>query len=286
MRWIVDVNLRAPSQGAIRFATSLGRGSAGTERFVPVHVLEQDHLRSALRLKHLDEVVDEARGDASRMLGEAAASESFGEVEVVQALYEEEGLAATREKQEADAVIVGRNDHRILRLGRVARRLLINPPCPVVVVPANLADGAQLDGPVVALTDLRAHSVEAYRFAARLARQSGRELTALHIVAGEGEEVDEGDLREWVAGCGLPADRHVVARGEVVREALALADAARALVLVTGSRPRTGLDRVLGRSIGRALAARATRPVAVVPSAVPRREVAAETSGARAPLHA
>jgi nucleotide-binding universal stress UspA family protein len=286
MRWIVDVNLRAPSQGAIRFATSLGRGSAGAERFVPVHVLEQDHLRSALRLKHLDDVVDEARADARRMLGEAAASESFGEVEVVQALYEEEGLAATRERQDADAVIVGRNDRRILRLGRVARRLLVNPPCPVVVVPANVADGAQLDGPVVALTDLRARSVEAYRFAARLARQSGRELTVLHVVAGERDEVDEGDLRAWVAGCGLPADRHVVARGEVVREALAHADAARALALVTGSRPLTGLDRVLGRSIGRALAARATRPVAVVPSPVPRRETAAETSGARAPLHA
>ena len=287
MRWIVDVDLRAPSQAAIRFARSLALAGEAPEasRFIPVHVLDQDHLRSVLRVQHLDEVVDEAREGARRMLAPTTPAGSFEDVEVVQALYEEEGLAATRQAHGADGVILGRRDGRLVRLGRAARRLLRAPPCPVVVVPSRLADGA-LDGPILALTDLRETSASAYRFAARLARQSGRELVAVHVVPGEGPEPEESGLAAWAKASGLPADRHVVVRGDVVAQALATANAIGASAIVTGSRPRSGIERVLGRSAARAIAARASVPVVVVPSGESQRAPVTEPSTQRVPAHA
>jgi nucleotide-binding universal stress UspA family protein len=284
MRWIVDLDAHAPTRGAIRFATSLARagGPDGAERVHPVRVLDQDHLRSVLRLHHLDEVVEAERDAGREMLGDAAGS--FQDVQVVQARYEEEGLASTREALDADGVIVGRDDRRVVKLGRVARRLLRNVPCPIIVVPAELGEGAQLDGPVIALTDLREHSAEAYRFAARLARESRRELIALFVIDDQPRERHQVELTAWTSACGLPADRHMVVRGDVVAAALTVANDHRAMILVTGFRPRSELAALLGRSVGRALAARTAVPIAIVPSATVRRESAVEPAGAREPL--
>jgi nucleotide-binding universal stress UspA family protein len=294
MTWIVDLDLRPPSHGALRFAAAFARASAAPdgERFVPVHVLDAEHLRAVLRVKHLDEVVDAERELARRMVREEAASASFADVQVVQALREEEGLAAARERHGADGVIVARDDGRLVRLGRVARRLLGSAPCPVVIVPSATAAGAQLDGPVAVLTDLDDPSIDAWLFGAKVARQAGRAVIALHVVSAGGSPgaqrgASEQDVLTWTARCGVGADRAVVARGDVVEEALAFADAHRTLLLVAGSRRHGWLERAARRSLGHVLASRAARPVAIVPSSrAPSEQRVHEPAGAPAPLHA
>lgn len=298
MKWIVDLDLRPPSHAAVRFAASLAGASSAPEaaRLVPVRVLDSEHLRAMLRTRHLDELIEAEREIARRIVREEAAPAAFADVQVVQALHEEQGLADSRETNDADGLIVARDDARLGKLGRVARRLVRAPPCPVVVVPASAPPAAELDGPVVVLTNLDEPSADALLFAGRVARQAGRGLLALHVVTGRGATTrprgsppsgpSEGEVLAWTAACGFRADGARVSRGRVVEEATAFARAERALMLVAGHRRRRPLDRVLGRSVAQALAARAERPVAIVPSTRSSAAAAREPAGARAPVHA
>jgi nucleotide-binding universal stress UspA family protein len=166
----------------------------------------------------------------------------------------------------------------------------------VIVVPPG-SSSEQLDGPVVALTDLDVSSAEAYLFAAKLARLAGRRVVPVHVVAGrdvpartgppcESSGLGESAVLAWAAACGLPAERAATPRGEVVEEALAFASAQRAMLIVAGWQPRRGLDGVLGRSVGRALAAKSTRPIAIVPSGRPHLGAEAQWPAVRGSLHA
>ena len=121
MRWVVGIDLRPLSAGAIRFCTWLRETSRARdgEVFLAVHVLEQRAAR--------------------------------------------------------------RDGKGIVRLGRVARRLLRSAAGPVVVAPPDLESGHLGTGPVVALTSLRADSVEACRFGASVAELLGRELAVVHV---------------------------------------------------------------------------------------------------------
>ncbi|MBI5067761.1 MAG: universal stress protein [Deltaproteobacteria bacterium] len=291
MRWIVGLDLSPLSQGALHFARWLGDTSraAGGEAFVGVHVLGDEHLRVVLRYHHLDEVNQAAEAEAGRALQRSGAAGHVGEVRVVQGPTAEEGLLRARSELSADALLIGRAGKRgglnLVRLGSVARHLLLRASCPLVVVPPDLEVADIGAGPVVALTRIDAESIAPCRFAAALAARLGRGLALLHVVPlpdeyGAGhlpadtvgrlrrELLDEGQqaLGEWAAAQGLGHAEAVVRQGSIVEEACAFAVERGAPLLVAGSHPRGAVEGVLASGVGVDLAGAARCPVAVVPA--------------------
>lgn len=288
--WIIGVDLRPLSHGALQFGAWMAEHAVPPEetRFVPVHVLEDDHLRNVLRYHHLDEVVAAARGEARRALESQGRSGWLEDLRIVQAPHADERLEAERASSGAEAIVIGRaagaRERPIVRLGRVARRLLRAIPAPVLVVPPDLRSGEVGAGPVVALTSAAGDAPHGVRFAAAVARRIGRKLALVHVVADparEGlpfvpaatlERAREDELRDgeralaaWIASAGLRPDSATVLQGNVVEQAVLFAEAQRAPLIVAAARRRSGIDRVLVPSIGRELAAVASVPVAVVP---------------------
>jgi nucleotide-binding universal stress UspA family protein len=295
MRWIIGLDLRPLSHGALEFAAWLSAGAAAASaeppRFVPVHVLEEDHLLAVLRHHHLDEVVAAARDEARRALERHGRAAWLEDLRVVQALQANESLEEARASAGADAIVIGRaagrDERRVVRLGRVARRLLRALPAPVVVVPPDLRASDVGTGPVVALTAAAGDAVDAIRFAEDVARRAGRKLAVVHVArdpAGAGlpfvpavslGRAREDELREararldaWIAAEGLRPDATAVLQGNLIEQAIGYAEAQASPLLVVGARRREGVDRVLVPSVGRELAASSTVPVAVVPAGV------------------
>ena len=288
MKWIVGIDVGRGSHGALGFVAWASRDArlrAGD--LVAVHVLEDEHLRVVLRTHHLDEVMAAARKAAEETLERHGVG---APVEVVQAVEASDGLALAARRLSADAMVVGRHagleGSGLGRLGRIARRALRELAVPVIVVPHELTPADVGEGPVLALTSLGTDSVEAVRFARRLATWAGRELVVAHAVrfamdrapaylafppeaidAHREERVAEGRraLEEWTGANDVGADRLRVIEGSVLSGALRLARELRAPILVTGSRMLSGLDRRLHTSIGTELAASAPLAVAVVP---------------------
>lgn len=289
-KWIVGLDLRPRSQGAIQFAAHLVRHSKAesAEELVGVHVLEEDHLRAALRYHHLDELVKAAEEAAEHVLEHAHGDDCFREIRIVEGGKAEKSLAAARVYHNAHGLIVGRyaqrESHSLLRLGRVARRLLRASSAPVVVVPPDWTAGPDNDGPVVAAIDLGDESKAAVRFAADMAERLGKELVLAHVVPlpddyGShylpAQSLDR--LREEHRAEGLQAleafarDNGIsnakleVLQGSAVEELRSYGKTIKASMLVTGSRRLSGLERVLLSSVGSELSAAAVSPVAVVP---------------------
>lgn len=288
MRWIVGVDVGKGSHGALGFAAWLGRaGGSPPVDGAAVHVLEDEHLRAVLRTHHLAEVTDAARAAAQATLERHGVA---WPVEVVQAPTALEGLEAAATRRRADALLVGRHAGMdgigLGRLGRIAREALRALPVSVVVVPHDLTPEDVGGGPVVVLSSLGPDSVEALRFARRLATWTGRKLLVAHVVRSaldrgaaylaippealqshRSERMAEGlaGLERWVGRQEVAVDDLRVVEGSVLDAAPRLAREVAAPVLVTGARQLTGLDRRLHTSIGAELAAASPLAVAVVP---------------------
>jgi len=267
MRWVVGVDVGEGSHGALALvAWAAGQARPGIGDLVAVHVLEAEHLRVVLRLHHLDEVTAEARRVTEKTLARHGLETP---VEIVQAIEASDGLAAVAERLAADAIVVGRHagldGSGLGRLGRIARRSLQELAAPVIVAPHDLTPEAVGAGPILALSSLGDDSVEAVRFARRLATWLGRELVVAH-----GEERPSeglGALEAWVTATGVRADRLQVVEGSILASAPRLVSELQAALLVTGSRMLSGIGRRLHTSIGSELAASAPLAVAVVPPA-------------------
>lgn len=283
MRWLVGLDLRPGSDGPAVFArwlSTAGAGEAATCTFL--HVLEEEHLRFALRLHHLDEVTADARTSAERLLERSGAS---GELRIVQGVTAEDALLDALNGGGGDALIVGRaagrEGGRVVRLGRVARHLLHAAAAPVAVVPPDLRAEDLGRGPVVALSSLAPDSVEACRFAARLASALRRPLAVLHVARAEEPpyvaagawrdalEAHSADARReldaWLGANGVRADAATALLGSPVERALELADEQQATMLVAGARSLSAAERVVHGSTSVALAGAAKVPVIVVP---------------------
>lgn len=286
MTWIIGIDLRPLSHGALQFASWIAAHTEG-ERLIPMHVLEEDHLLAVLKYHHLDEVVASAREEATRTLERHGRSAWIQDLKIVQALRAEEGLEVARASAHAEAIVIGRaagrGARRVVRLGRVARRLLRALSSPVVVVPPDLEARDLGAGPIVALTSAAEDAIEAVRFGTTLARHVGRKLALVHVVSDveagmpfiprpslERARTDrvrsaERELAAWVASASLQPDSTTVLHGSVIEQALTFAEDQRSPLLVVGAHRRSRVDRALVPSIGRELAATAGLPVAVVP---------------------
>jgi nucleotide-binding universal stress UspA family protein len=237
-----------------------------------VHVLHAEHLRAMLRVHHLDEVIEIAREEGTRLLAEVSARGPAPELQVVQALTVAEGLEAARQRAGAEGVIIGRAGrglrHRVRRLGPVARRILRALSCPVLVVPSDVEAWRLGDGPIVALSSLASDSLAACRVASDLASTAGRELTVARVAPRrEGPADLAGErraLERWMAYHGVSPRSAAVLEGDVVRSAARFADERQAPLVVVGAGGRS--SRTFGRRIARELAAVAHLPVAIAPS--------------------
>jgi nucleotide-binding universal stress UspA family protein len=292
MRWIVGIDMRPRSFGALKYASWLDRASTqpDDEHFVVVHVLEEDHLRYVLRYHHLDEVVASARSSAERVLEQQCGTDWIESLQVVQGLTADATLEKARADRSADAVVIGRaaprESHRLTRLGQVARRMLRHAEGPVIVVPPDVEPATLGAGPVMALTDLGVASEDAVRFAARVAERLGRTLAVVHVTAhpeehgawdlpqgsmdgirrDRAEEADRA-LRAWLASTGVKTEHPIVLQGSLIESVLVRAEELEVPLVVAGSPRLSPIERALWHGTAVELAASSPRPVAVVPQA-------------------
>lgn len=288
-KWLCGLDLRPSSQGAIRWARWLAQRT-GADSLAGVHVLEEAHLQAALRYHHLQELTDTAREVAGDVLTRCGATSVMSTVDIVQGVHAEEALEAARDRLGADVIVVGRQAPRegrhVLRLGRVARRLLRTLDSPVVVVPPDY-EPSDTPGPVLVGSNLREDTEEAVRFAVDMASRLRVPLVVVHVVphaedygayyipeasrkkiAEEHQTQGEAELKAWLHRVGVVAGEALVRQGGIVESLVHVAETRGASLVVTGSRLLSALERVLLTSTASELAATAPCPVAVVPPRV------------------
>lgn len=287
MRWIVGIDLRPRSHGAIAYGAWLHEhATEGNEHdLVGVHVLEERDFSQAMGHLSTEEISRMATETAGEVLERANAAH-IEDIRMVWGKSAEQTLADARQREDADGLIVGRaaatHGRRLVRLGRVARRLVRRLPAPIIVVPPDL-DPATLTGPIIATTDLSDDSLAACRFAARMAASLSRKLIVVHGVPipedygahyipaetleklrVEHQETGEKELAAWTTAAGIRGHEERVLQGRVTEHVLELADTLCPALIATGSRHLSIAERLLLASMGTELAGHSPWPVAVV----------------------
>lgn len=296
--WIVGLDLTERSQGAIRFARWLHEHSRAEERLTGVHVVsatefQREHPGSGRPL-------DRARRMAQASADALHAASAFEDFEVVADDSPEDELPRRAEQLGADGLILGRSagseGWSLVSLGRVTRRLLRAVPGPTVVVPPDFEVEGWGDGPIVVGVEPTADTVEAVRFGRATADRLGLPLLLAHVVSrpipaaaadpaivlalGAQMHRDDGDqpdgsrsepegLARWRQEHGFDGLPLELGRGQAGLALLQIADEREATMLVCGSRRLSLSERLLRSSTSRELAAKAARPVAVVPPRAP-----------------
>ncbi len=288
MRWVVGVDLRPHSHGAINFATWLhAHDQTGEAAFEALHVVEN-------RLFELPEAPARAAllGNAKQAtiaaLTARKAVDEFDHIAALEADDVTDTLAAAGALASTTGLIIGRRaadkDNRVIRLGKVARRLLRRLDSPVFVVPPDLEHDHIGAGPIVCAVDLDQPSVDVARFGQALGEAIGRKVRLVHVVDGgdpigmeylpEGtwnnihaqtRESGEDALERWRHEHVLAAYT-VLAQGQTVPKLISAARELDACMILCGSRKLSLVERMWSSSVGSALAAASHLPVGVVPS--------------------
>lgn len=279
MRWIVGLDLRPDGQGAIATAGWLSRAATKQtrQRFLGVHVIPAD--RHTVRDDVLDEHIGRATDAAAQAIEGSRAAAAFERTDVIPGGEPEDVLAAAAQYHAADGLIIGRHGPKdgpaLVRLGRVARRLVRRLPVPVMVVPPDFTPADGEPGPVVALTDLQSDSVPAVKLADSFAKNLGVKLVVVHVIRNPQaafdplESVkarhDKPAVENWLKNCGIEGADAMTASSDVVDSGLHVAQSRKASLLVCGSRRLSMAERTYLSSTGTELARFALRPVLIVP---------------------
>ena len=285
MRWMVGVDPRDLSAGAVALAQWMAK-RATQDQFVGAHVLELE-LQELFARVNPNDASDGVPDYVDGLLDPLREDGSFVEVGTITATTAEDGLEAAAKERGCKALIIGRRKptkgRALVRLGRVARRLLRTLQFPIIVVPPDAGGAEFSDGPVLIATALTKASEGAARFGKLLAERlnldtltttvaTGAEALTLYMPgelwapAAESLTKDTHDrLQTWVAEHGLGSGRHSVVEGSVGPALLQVAETAGASMIVVGSRGLGTFDRMFVSSVGTELAAAAPIPVCVVP---------------------
>ena len=254
-----------------------------TPRFIGVHVIPRPP-----RVAARDDVVDELCGKAVEHAREVLAGEgvldAFERIEAVPGVSAEDTLESAARYYNADGMIIGRHGPRdhdsMIRLGKVARRLIRKLPTALMIVPPETRPEDIGKGPVITATDLGEASVAAARFGLVFAQDFGRDLTVMHARSARHhpstevslemaqllvEPEDPGALDQWMSSYGLGGATGRVEYGDPVREMARLAESEDATLLVLGSRHLSLAERVFVASSGTDLARETKVPVLIVP---------------------
>lgn len=291
-RWVVGMDLSKRSHGALRFARWLHERSALDERLCGVHVMR---VYSGVRDQPgMGRALDRMRGCTRASAAKLQVASVFDGFEVIPGDPAEQELARIATMHDFFGIILGRaapgSGWSLVSLGRVTRRLLRRVPRPLVVVPPDLDPRTLGRGPIVVGVVPEHHALAAARLGARLSEQLGLGLVLVHVVdeptiqpvlaptpelmctpppprpsPKQKRQRDEAKLRTWLEDRELDQLDLRVERGRGGQRLLDVATAMNASAIVCGSRRLSLLDRILGSSTGSTLAARADRPVIVVP---------------------
>jgi nucleotide-binding universal stress UspA family protein len=287
MKWLVGLDLRPEGRGALGFVRWLRDRGPGDDSFIGVHVLEEAPLLSALQKDQLVEVELAVRAKAGEELAQAGLTDVIEPPNVLEGIDADTALGEQSEAHGVDVLLLGRRatsqDARWNRLGRVARRLIRNLPVPMVVVPPDVRADAIGPGPILLASDLGPDSAGAARFAANMGQRLGRQVAVMHILptfetgasyvpAATVEQLyhqlgmeREKSLEAWKKQHGLQDSPSIVASGDVIGRVVAISREEKAPLVVCGSRRMSTVERIFNASVGSALAAYCTCPVAIVP---------------------
>ncbi|WAS94898.1 universal stress protein [Nannocystis punicea] len=285
--WIVGVDLRHRSDGAVRFGAWLREQTGGAIELVGVHAAPSAVVDQLDQFEGRVRVHERLKTEAELAMERAGVREAYAEVELVEAGEPAETLASARAGRSAVGMIVGRkaaSDGRdLVRLGSVARRLLQRLVVPTFVVPPDLQIDQLRSGPLVVAVTPSDASSGAVEVGATLAKALGRPLVFVRVVSvpeeytqiywstdalaqfkGQTIAAAKDRTAEWLADQGR-SEPVVVRYGDTITEILAVAAEQGAPFLVCGSRLLSRVERVIALSTSSELAARAAIPVLVVP---------------------
>lgn len=300
MRWLVSFDLTLHSVGVLRLARWLHARSGGQHLFHGIHVDTRPNLGL-----HGDGGELGSGPDLEPTLQQARAFlerhellDALGAVEVRLGAPVAVLPALVRERS-FDGLMLGRaapiGRLPLVALGSVPRRLLRQPELPTMIVPPDLDESSLGQGPLLVGVDPSPHCLEAVAFARRLARVLSLRVLLVHAIPRETPvavmgalsveprdptmatidivpPVDttpaEHSIARWVADHGLQDLALEIRRGPVPSSLRNAAREHAATMIVGGSRRLTLAERVLTSSISSDLAARADRPVLVVPPPV------------------
>jgi nucleotide-binding universal stress UspA family protein len=284
MRWTIGLDLGERSRGALELASwlrSCSREPAAQE-FAAVHVLDE-RLHSLLRTDQLNDLFARAQRELSEAIARSHLAPPVIE-RIISADSPELGIESVAAATACDAVLIGRiaphDGRQLVRLGRVARRLLRRLPKPVVVAPPDLSSTALGRGPILLATDLGPSSVPAAAFARRLAAEVQRQIVVVHVdpmvdvvPTFWGDPVVltlphrvPADVDAWAQSVELGSARTRLAEGRLVENVLDIAKLEDSPLIICGSRGLGTFDRIFVSSSGLDLARLADRAVVVVPS--------------------
>lgn len=285
MRWAISIDPRPEHDGPLRLAAWLAqRKSTADDRLVGVHVLPRlSELAGLWDGDAISALLTKVEANCRRNIAETTDLEIA--LEVDEADDVPLGLAEAARQHDSHCLVVGRHarlqDDRLIRLGRIARRLLRNLPAPLAVTPPHWQVPDE-PGPVIVATDLLAHSEPAGVFARRLAAEYELPLAVAHVAhvfkwigsslpagafdAHAAQAVDAGRLatETWCKTQGLDAPI-LVAAGDPTSALAQLAVRERASLIVCGARRLSPIERTFHASVGADLAASMPCPVFVVP---------------------
>lgn len=289
MKWTIGIDLQPTAGGALAFARWIrdtATDDAETE-LNAVHVLEEAKLLQDLHHLHLSEVEERVLNVAQSHLQKVGLSFTDVPVNVVQGQSVDRSMASEARAMGAHALVIGRraaaHQDKIVRLGRIARRLLRSLPMPIVVVPPNMHIEDFGAGPIVLATDLSPNAAGAAKFAKAMSRSLGRPLVVAHVVPHfdtatayvpaatldqlyhqlglqQGEQ-----LGQWMERHELHGTPTVLATGDVVSRVIGIADREKSPLIVCGSRQLSIVDRVFTASVSSTFSSYSDRPIAVVP---------------------
>lgn len=288
MKWLIGVDLRETATGAIEFARwMVEHATGGDPQLLPVHVLEESYLLQVLRHEHMNQVEAKAEQDARALLDRVGLALPAGTVRIARGITADETLVREFDAARADALLIGREapaaERNIVRLGRVARRIVRQLPCPVVVAPPDLKATRVGAGPVILASDLSETSGSAARFAVRFAAAVGRPLVLAHVVPSDADvlryvpttTVDQfysqvgldrqRDVETWQRTHGLQAASTIIAHGDPVARLSSIAEVEGAPIIVCGSRGLGAVERVFVTSVATDLSCWAGCAIAIVP---------------------
>lgn len=294
MRWVVGLDLRAHSHGAINFAQWLHAHDKQPEqlRIDGLHVVEARQFNLPGGKSHA-EVVGDALRAARVAVSVRGATEAFSSIDVVESVPSVDGgvddvLTTAAKLWITDGIILGRRaagDHgALIRLGKVARRLLRRLPAPTFVVPPDLELQHIGPGPIVCAIELNEQGVQVAHFGERLAKRLGRSARLVHVID-SGDPIGlqylpegswdnlharrrddaQAQIVQWRDAAGLTAHT-LLAQGQTVPRLVSAARELDACMILCGSRQLSLMERLWISSVGTSLAAAAHLPVGVLPS--------------------
>lgn len=284
MRWLVGVDLRKTSGGAVALARAIA-SRVPEARFFGAHVIEDHVLAAATEFglaaaERVPEYVDS-------LLAPLREDSTFEAVGAIAASAAEDGLRVAAARHDCDTLVIGRvapgSDGGLFRLGRVARRLVRELPRQIVVVPPDFGGEGWGRGPVVLAVDPKTDCPRAATQASALAVALDVDLLITHVVPSADELVrympseaweDRTEKREqtsldqlgaWAAARGLSDARRSIVTGSVVPSLLRVAETSGASMLVIGSRKLGLTARMFSSSTGTGVAAYSKVPVMIAP---------------------